>query len=385
MAQKRTKRSNGEGTIVYEADRKKYRAFLTDPLGKRQTKRFDTRSEALQWLTETRADIYRDKYVPTSDITFGEWWLQFVRMYKKGIVSQSTYEGILYMSKRFTPIANYKMQDMNKILMQDFFNNLDLAPSSKHHYASYIKECLAKAVELSIIKTSPIEGVKLPSVKLPLIKIYRREEIDAIFYQIKSGTTTRKYYVLFLLLFASGVRIGEALGLKIQNVYDDYICISSAVKNLADGDTKNHKERNVTLPRYIIEELRNFHGNDTCDYIFHTKHNTPYTERAIIRVWKSVQESAGVPCRNLHSIRHTHITYLISTGVPINEVAMRAGHTVEVMIKRYAHFMNLCDKEIVNKVNDILPLHPFCSQDGINDIKLLNFNNILVNAILKTH
>ena len=389
MKRKSTKRSNGEGTIIYESDRQKYRAFLTDPLGKRISKRFNSNAEALQWLAETRADIYRDEYIPTNDITFGEWWLRFIQTYKKGIVSQTTYEQLLNISNKLIPLANYQLQEMTQPLMQDFFKGLDLAPSSKHNYAIYVKECFAKAIELSILKTSPMKGVKLPPIKLPPIEIYKREEIDKLFYQINSKKATRKYYVLFLLLFASGVRIGEALALKIQNVYNDHIYIESAIKNvsnkLIDGDTKNYKTRNIALPKYVIEELRNCHKNDNCSYIFHTKNNTPYRERSIIRVWTNIQCNANIPYRNLHAIRHTHITHLISSGVPINEVARRAGHTVETMIKRYAHFINTYDREMVNKVNDILPLHPYCSRDTENGVRLLNINNILVNAILKTN
>lgn len=42
---KRSK-ANGEGSIVYEAGRKKYRAYIIDPDGKRLTKRFSIKADA---------------------------------------------------------------------------------------------------------------------------------------------------------------------------------------------------------------------------------------------------------------------------------------------------------------------------------------------------
>ena len=41
-----SKKSNGEGSICYEADRKMYRARITDPQGKRLSQRFKTNKEA---------------------------------------------------------------------------------------------------------------------------------------------------------------------------------------------------------------------------------------------------------------------------------------------------------------------------------------------------
>ena len=60
---KRSK-ANGEGSIVYEADRKKYRAYIVDPDGKRLTKRFAIKADADKWLSEIKTDIAQKTYAP---------------------------------------------------------------------------------------------------------------------------------------------------------------------------------------------------------------------------------------------------------------------------------------------------------------------------------
>ena len=52
-----TKKSNGEGSISFEASRKKYRAAIVDPNGKRIVKRFSTKKDAQTWLVNIQSDI----------------------------------------------------------------------------------------------------------------------------------------------------------------------------------------------------------------------------------------------------------------------------------------------------------------------------------------
>ena len=58
---------NGAGSIVYEPKRKKYRAYITDALGKRISKRFDSSDEADMWLSQIKLDLYNNTYIPKSN------------------------------------------------------------------------------------------------------------------------------------------------------------------------------------------------------------------------------------------------------------------------------------------------------------------------------
>lgn len=79
LRQKRNR--NGAGSIVYEPKRKKYRAYITDALGKRISKRFDSSDEADMWLSQIKLDLYNNTYIPKSNITVGEWVLEYLSTY----------------------------------------------------------------------------------------------------------------------------------------------------------------------------------------------------------------------------------------------------------------------------------------------------------------
>lgn len=63
------KNANGQGGISYDKSRNTYMAYITDPQGNRIFERFKSKQDAEQWLTLTRAEIYKNTYITPSNIT----------------------------------------------------------------------------------------------------------------------------------------------------------------------------------------------------------------------------------------------------------------------------------------------------------------------------
>lgn len=362
MKRKSTKRSNGEGTIIYESDRQKYRAFLTDPLGKRISKRFNSNAEALQWLAETRADIYRDEYVPTNDITLGEWLLEYIETYRKSKVRNTTYEGYLYISQYIAPVADYTLQDINEVIMQRFFNNLKLSSASKHTIKRLLNHCLNKAVELQIIKTSPLKGVELPKLPKNNVDVFTQDEVNIILNTIKNHKIYSKYHTFVALAFATGMRIGELCGLKIKNVHNDYVYVDSTIKRIGktmvDNKPKTESsQRKISIPRELCEALRKEHNGDETEYVFHTSALQPQDYSNVRSRWEKILKLCNIPFKNFHVIRHTHATLLIYAGVPITEIARRLGHSkISTTLNVYSHYINNYDNGIADTVGAMFDL-----------------------------
>lgn len=355
---KSSKRNYGEGSIVYEADRNKYRAYLTTENGKRITKRFATKKEASQWLAETRTDIYRDEYIPESDITVGGWLIQYLEVYKKNSVRATTYNNYISYSLHYKPIAHIPLQDLNTFALQKFFNELDLAPGSKKTIKSLLKSSLNKAVELGTIKKNPLVGVTGEYVEQKDVQVFSREEIQAILQKIQTFPRYEKFYPLLLFAFYSGARIGEIVGLKIKNVHEDYVFINNSLKSvngkLIDGDVKRKTSlRNISLPAFVIEALQKAHGNAPTSYVFHDKDNQPISMENLRGYWHRILWKCGVKYRCFHTIRHTHATQLLAAGIPIVDVAYRLGHTPQMTLSTYGHYINDNNKAISDKVKQI--------------------------------
>ena len=65
-------------------------------------------------------------------------------------------------------------------------------------------------------------------------------------------------------------------------------------------------------------------------------------------------DAAGLPHRNVHSLRHTNITMQIAAGVPLVTVAGRAGHArTSTTTDIYSHFLKSSDKTAAEKLEQI--------------------------------
>ena len=366
MVKKRTKRSNGEGTISFEADRNKYRAFITDSNGKRVSKRFDTKAEASAWLAETRVDIMRGDYVPSSDITFGEWLVDYITTYRKGKVRNTTYDGYLYLCQYIDPIADCALQSLDSYILQRFFNDLDLAVASKYVIKRLLNHCLNKAVDLQIIKSSPMKSVELPPIPATEIEVFTQDEVNKILNFMKDHKIYRHHHTFVALAFASGMRIGELCGLKIKNVHDDYVYVENTVKRIGkeifDNPPKTNRSiRRISLPRELCQALREQHGGDPTEYVFHTSAMRPHDYSNVRTRWARILKHCNLPFKNFHVTRHTHATLLIYAGVPITEISRRLGHTkISTTLNTYAHFFEDYDAHIAEKVDEMFDLTPNC-------------------------
>jgi integrase len=64
---------------------------------------------------------------------------------------------------------------------------------------------------------------------------------------------------------------------------------------------------------------------------------------------------SGLPPLTFHGLRHTSATLLISQGAPLKNVSSRLGHSnISTTANVYAHALKSVDKEIAEKLDDLL-------------------------------
>lgn len=166
---------------------------------------------------------------------------------------------------------------------------------------------------------------------------------------------------LALFLLNSGLRIGEALDLRIMdyNVETKILKVTKSLKNSCDKDaapgnkyiyksgaTKNHVSRNIELSdeasRCILEEVNKHINPQPNDYIFMTKNKKHDTlsnaTDKINKIFKraNILKANGDIMSGAHVLRHSFATMLYNDGeTPIEAVAAYIGDTVAVAQKHY--------------------------------------------------
>lgn len=168
----------------------------------------------------------------------------------------------------------------------------------------------------------------------------------------------------FLLLYWTGMRIGELLALTYEDIDLDkrIITINKSFQRIKGKDmitpTKTPKSnRKVTIPTFLAEELKEYcsllYGITPKERMF--RFTKSFMEHEIVR---GIKET-GVKRIRLHDLRHSHASLLVEMGFHPLVIAERLGHEkIETTLNTYSHLypnkqVELADKlEIANGEED---------------------------------
>lgn len=139
---------------------------------------------------------------------------------------------------------------------------------------------------------------------------------------------------LFAVLFDTGMRIGEALGLRHEDiaVAESEITVRSRVN---DNGARSKSQAGRTIPvsaelvRLYAEYLHLEYGDLDSDYVFVNLWGSPYghpmTYTAVYDLVKRLRRRTGIDFEP-HWYRHTAATRMLRDGVPIEVVSKLLGH-----------------------------------------------------------
>ncbi|WP_262380378.1 tyrosine-type recombinase/integrase [Nonomuraea sp. PA05] len=134
---------------------------------------------------------------------------------------------------------------------------------------------------------------------------------------------------------------------------------SRSLKHRADKET-----REIPIPPVLVAILREHiaaYGTADDGRIFTTRTGGTYSSSAHSYVWQETRKLALTPAQIASSLaarpydlRHAAVSLWLNAGVPAVEVAKRAGHSVDVLLRVYAKCMDGQQEQINNKINDAL-------------------------------
>ncbi len=361
MAKKKSaKRGNGEGSICLESATGRYRAYFINPQGKRIVKRFKTHAEAVEWLTLKKSEIYTGEYIPQSDLTLGEWTVQYLNTYKKGNVKAKTMDDYIHTAGCLHALADVCLQDLTALQVQQFYTTIPYASRTKIQMHRLLKSVITKAHMLGMVSKNIMLAVDAPKSEKHATTVFTKDELSRILHTTQTDEYYCRYYPMILTAVTTGMRIGELIALKVADLHKGYITITGNIIEIRGKSYKSTPKtaagrRRITISATLQAILQQLCQDKEADaYIFQTKNGTPYSQDNLRKTWKAIQSKAGIEPRSFHTIRHTHATQLIAAGVPIPEVSARLGHTtVSHTLNIYSHAIPNYDNAIGDKLDKI--------------------------------
>ena len=226
-----------------------------------------------------------------------------------------------------------------------------------------------------ILRENPCEFVhKKPTESPDEKEVFTIEEMDYIKELLL--TANIRFKTAMFLLLDTGCRREEIIGLKWEDIdfVNNTIDINKAVvatttkapinkhKVREKGVKSRHSKRKIHIPKVCINFLvqyRNFKKDSGLkvkenDYVFtNWNDNTVWDPNRFTTEWLTFRRENNITKNvNLHGIRHSIATYLLSKGMPKKDVAKRMGHTPEVLDRVYTHSNEEDDIKLVEVIEE---------------------------------
>ena len=214
-----------------------------------------------------------------------------------------------------------------------------LAPSSISRSVSAARSFFRFLMLDGHIKRHPAEDIHTPQRQSRLPQFLSEDEMERLLHapDIKTEIGIRDR-ALLELMYAAGLRVSEACGLRASDVD-----IEAA---LVTCHGKGNKERRIPIGKSAIHWLqrhlsvRKQFGNEgkTELFLHRGKRMTRQTAWAVIKKYAAV---AGVPDISPHTLRHSFGTHLMQHGADSRSVQALLGHSDISTTEIYTHITDL--------------------------------------------
>jgi integrase/recombinase XerD len=215
-----------------------------------------------------------------------------------------------------------------------------LKPATVNRRAGTVCSFFGWLVDEEILVKSPVRAARRPKVP----KDSTREAMNRI--ELHQWTAAAKLegghpYVLACLLAYNGLRISEACGINVDDLAtDSYLHVATILR-------KGGKRVRIALPPPTMQAIDRVLDGRTKGPLLLTKYGTRMNREAAARIVARFARQIGLQQHiTPHSLRHSAITLLLSSGAPIRDVADFAGHEDLRTTSRYDRDRNNLERHL---------------------------------------
>lgn len=231
-------------------------------------------------------------------------------------------------------LANLSRRDLREWITDMSIRGL--APSSIGRMASAVRGFYKFLLIDGHIKKHPAEDLDTPQKGFYLPKFLSQSEIESLLaapdVATESGLRDR---ALLELMYASGLRVSEAVDLKLGDVDLD--------SGVLTCKGKGSKQRRVPVGKSAIEWIKSYLvarqkiENIEVENLFVNSVGKLLTRQDIYNLVKDYGERAGIDGLSPHTLRHSFATHLVQNRADIRSVQQMLGHADISTTQIYTH------------------------------------------------
>ena len=261
-----------------------------------------------------------------------------------------------YVLDRFK-IENPDFRYFSKASIRGFLGQLTTAKYSARSLARKLAALRSFAKYLireNVIEVNPTLNIATPKFAKKLPTYLSESEVKALL-QLPDTSTFEglRDFLILELFYATGIRVSELVGLKIEHIRFD--------ESLFRITGKGQKTRLVPMGQRVAHDLNDYLKKrereenaslEFRDYIFVKDNKEPFTRGQVAAiVQKYIKKVADKEKAHPHALRHTFATHLLNEGADLMSVKELLGHANLSTTQIYTHVSAEHLKKIYKKAH----------------------------------
>lgn len=352
-----------------------YSFEVKDKKGNRKTfkkKGFRTKTEARNAESEARTTWNKGEYITPNKTLFKDYILDWLNK-RTDIGIDTKYYYMSYYNNHilYSQLGQLSLTDITTESIDGFIFELlekRLSRGFVNLVVNLVNAALNYAVRKKLLPSNPAKYADRPKIEKKDMKYWSADNVR----KFLNGFDDRCWIIFFILIY-TGMRIGELLGLRMEDIdlknkkiYIRQILISRN-KRLKAGAKNNMSNRSISISNRVVKELTKHmklirtekmimkeayfdNGLLICN-----KDGKPmddsYTRKLLIKFIKIT----GVPLLRIHDLRHTFASLLLQSGQHPKVIQEALGHsTIRMTMDLYSHLAPNMQDDAADALESIL-------------------------------
>ena len=367
------KRAQNEGSVYQRRDGR-WEAKLSD--GRRRHSYYaTTQREALEKLNAAKRSMADGLPAAPERQTVAQFLERWLEDTVKISTRRRTYDSYATVVRNhiIPQIGHIRLFRLSPIHVQALVSSRlseGFSPRTADYVKSVLGRAINRAVKWGLLSRNVAALVPSPKAKRPQFRFLSVDEAK----QFLGATQGHRLEALFSVVLAIGLRRGEALGLRWNDLdlETGILTVNHQLQRVGGGLELSEPKtpqarRTISLPSLAVEALRShrvrqleqrFLAQDRwveTGHVFSTALGTPLDPRQANRELDRMLDRAGLPRMRFHDLRHTCASLLLAQNVHPRAVMEILGHSrIALTMDTYSHVMPAIKREAADQMQRIL-------------------------------
>jgi integrase len=337
-----------------------------------------TQAEVVEKLAEVKRDFAAGLTVDAKRQSVGQFLVRWLDDVARPSVRPRTFISYEQIARvHLIPgLGGHQLSRLNPQIVQAFLNERSksgLSPQTVSYLRAVLRNALGTAERWGLVVRNAAALAAPPKVERHSAAFLLPGDARRLLRALAGDRNE----ALFVVALATGLRQGELLGLRWQDVTLDSIGLGSVTvhqqmsrvhgKPVAAEPKTSRSRRSVTMAPFAAKALRSYRARQLedrvlagarwtdLDLVFATTIGTPLDPRRLARTLALATGRAGLPQMRFHDLRHSCASILAAQGVQPRVAMEILGHSdIRTTLSIYTHVLPGVQNEAATLMEDAL-------------------------------